>query len=48
MVRGFVLENIWQVLAELRYFFWQLCAKEISQTVCRELKKTAPVLLCKL
>jgi hypothetical protein len=37
MVRGFVLENIWLVLEELSYFFRQLCVKEISQTICREL-----------
>jgi hypothetical protein len=48
MVRGFVPENIWQVLEELSYFFRQLCAKEISQTICRELEKAASVLLCKL
>jgi hypothetical protein len=48
MVRGFVPENIWHVLVELSYFFWQLCVKEISRTVRRELEKVAPVLLCKL
>jgi hypothetical protein len=36
------------VLAELSFFFRQLCAKEISQTVARDLEKVAPVLLCKL
>jgi hypothetical protein len=48
IVRGFVPENIWQVLAELSYFFRHLCAKKISQTVRRELEKAALVLLCKL
>jgi hypothetical protein len=48
MVRGFVPENIWQVLAELSYFFQQLYVKEISRTVCRELEKAVPMLLCKL
>jgi hypothetical protein len=48
IVRGIVPENIWQVLAELSYFFRHLCAKKISQTVRRELEKAALVLLCKL
>jgi hypothetical protein len=48
MVRGYVPESVWQVLAELSYFFHQLCAKEISRTVALELEKVAPMLLCKL
>ena len=48
MVRGYVLEHVWQVLAELSYLFHQLCAKELSRTVIDDLEKAAPVLLCKL
>jgi len=48
MVRGYVPENVWLVLAELSFFFRQLCAKELSRTVIDELEKMAPVLLCKL
>ena len=48
MVRGYVPEHVWQVLAELSYLFRQLCAKELSQTVIDDLEKEAPVLLCKL
>ena len=48
MVRGYVLEHVWQVLAELSYLFHQLYAKELSQTVIDDLEKAAPVLLCKL
>jgi hypothetical protein len=36
------------VLAELSYFFYQLCAKELSHTIIKDLKKVAPVLLYKL
>jgi hypothetical protein len=36
------------VLAELNYFFCQLCAKELSHTIIKDLKKVAPVLLYKL
>ena len=48
MVRGYVPEHVWQVLAELSYFFRQLCAKELSRTVIDDLEEVAPVLLCKL
>jgi len=48
MVRGYVPEHLWLVLAELSYFFRQLCAKELSRTVVANLEKVAPELLCKL
>jgi hypothetical protein len=48
MVRGYVPEHIWKVLAELSFFFRQLCAKEISLKVVEELEKMAPELVCKL
>jgi hypothetical protein len=38
MVRGYVHENVWLVLAELSYFFRQLCAKELSRTVVADLE----------
>ena len=47
MVRGYVPEHVWQVLAELSYLFRQLCAKELSRTVIDDLEKVALVLLCK-
>ena len=48
MVRGFVPEHVWVVLAELSYFFRQLCAKELSRNVVADLEKRAPELICKL
>jgi hypothetical protein len=48
MVRGYVREHVWLVLSELRYFFRQLCAKELSQSVVADLERLALVLLCKL
>ena len=48
MVRGYVPEHVWQVLAKLSYLFRQLCAKELSRTVINDMEKAAPVLLCKL
>jgi len=48
MVRGYVPDHIWLVLAELSNFFRQLCAKEVSLSVIADMEKMAPVLLCKL
>jgi hypothetical protein len=48
MTRGYVSEHVWRVLAELSYFFRQLCAKELFRDVIDDLEKVAPVLLCKL
>jgi hypothetical protein len=48
MVRGYVPEHVCQVLAELSYFFRQLCAKELSRDVIDKLEQIAPVLLYKL
>ena len=40
MVRGYVSEHVWQVLAELSYLFLQLCAMELSRTVIDDLGKS--------
>jgi hypothetical protein len=48
MVRGYVPEHVWLALAELSYFFRQLCAKELARTVIADSERMAPVLLCKL
>ena len=48
MVRGYLPDNIWRVLAELSNFFRQLCAKELSRAVISDMEKVAHVLLCKL
>ena len=48
MVRGYIPEHVWIVLAELSNFFRQLCAKELSRTVIADIEKIAPVLLFKL
>jgi hypothetical protein len=36
------------VLAELSYFYRQLCAKEIMIELMQKLEKKIPVLLCKM
>ena len=48
MVRGYVPEHVWIVLAELSNFFRQLCAKELSRTVVADMERMTHVLLCRL
>jgi len=48
MVRGYVPDRVWRVLAELSHFFRQLCAKEICPKVILQMEQKAPELLCKL
>jgi hypothetical protein len=39
---------MWMMLAELSYFYRQLCAKEITVEMIQKLEKEIPVLLCKM
>jgi hypothetical protein len=39
MVRGYLPDHIWKVLAELSYFFRILCAKELSKKQVKNWKK---------
>lgn len=48
MLRGFIPEDEWLVLAELSYFFRVLCAKELSPGLLDEMEELAPELICKL
>ena len=48
MVRGYVPERVWRVLAELSHFFRTLCAKEVCPEKIKEMHKKAPELICKL
>jgi hypothetical protein len=48
MVRGYLPDHVWLVLAELSNFFRILCAKELSRPVLKKMEDEAPVLLCKL
>ncbi|WVZ85623.1 hypothetical protein U9M48_032525, partial [Paspalum notatum var. saurae] len=43
----FLSKDIWKCLAELSYFFRQLCAKEIDPEEMKRFEKEVPVLLCK-
>ena len=48
MLRGYLPEKIWRVLAELSHFFRTLCAKQICPKVIAKLQDTVPELLCNL
>jgi hypothetical protein len=48
MFRGYFDDVVWMVLAELSYFYTQLCVKEITVEMMQKLEKEIPVLLCKM
>ncbi|XP_040384748.1 uncharacterized protein LOC102706425 [Oryza brachyantha] len=48
MIRGFVDRDVWEVLAELSYFYRRLCAKEIDPAQMLQLEASIPVIICKL
>jgi len=48
MFRGYLNEDVYKALAELSYFYRQLCAKEIKKEMMEKLEKEIPVLICKL
>jgi hypothetical protein len=48
MFRGYFDDVVWTVLADLSYFYRQLCAKEITVEMMQNLKKEIPVLLYKM
>ncbi|KAK1631026.1 hypothetical protein QYE76_005341 [Lolium multiflorum] len=48
MVRGYLPEHVWRVLAELSHFFRTVCAKQICESVIEKLHDQVPELLCKL
>jgi hypothetical protein len=48
MFRGYIFDVVWKMLAEVCYFYRQMCAKEIRRDVMEQLEKEASMLLCKL
>ena len=48
MVRGYLPEHVWRVLAELSHFFRTVCAKQICESVIEKLHDQVPELICKL
>jgi hypothetical protein len=48
MLHGYVHKDVWKMVAELSYFYRQLCTKEIKKEMMENLEKEIPVLLYKL
>jgi hypothetical protein len=48
MVWGYLDDLVWKCLAELSYFYRQLCAKKIKEEIKENLEKEIHVLLCKM
>jgi hypothetical protein len=48
MFCGYIFYVVCKTLAEVSYFYRQLCAKEIRRDVMEQMEKEASVLLCKL
>ncbi|WVZ93358.1 hypothetical protein U9M48_039345 [Paspalum notatum var. saurae] len=48
MFRGYLPNGVWSVLAELSYFYRQLCTIEIKKEMMEKLEKDVPVLICKM
>jgi hypothetical protein len=48
LFQGYFDDVVWMVLAELRYFYRQLCAKKITVEMMQKLEKEIPMFLCKM
>ena len=48
MVRGYLPDHVWRVLAEVSHFFHTICAKQICTEVIEKLHDQVPDMLCKL
>ncbi|XP_066341736.1 uncharacterized protein [Miscanthus floridulus] len=47
-LRGLVHKDIYEAVAELGKFFWELCSRKLKVDVVKRLKAEIPVILCKL
>jgi hypothetical protein len=48
MFHGYFKPNLWKMVAELSYFYRQICAKQVSKAVMQKLEKEIAVLVCKM
>ncbi|XP_073361549.1 uncharacterized protein [Aegilops tauschii subsp. strangulata] len=48
MLRGFIDEDVWNVLAEVSFFYRSLCGKEVDPDKMLQWEENIAVLLCKL
>jgi hypothetical protein len=48
MVRGYLPEHVWRVLAKFSHYFCMVCAKQICESVIEKLHEKVSELICKL
>jgi hypothetical protein len=48
MFRGYFNANMWEIFAELNYFYRQIFAKQVSKSMMQKLKKEIVILKCKM
>jgi hypothetical protein len=48
MLRGYLGTDLWEMFAELSYFYRQLCAKQVSKMMMQKFEKEIPILVCKI
>jgi hypothetical protein len=48
MFRGYLSPDLWKMLAELSYFYRQICAKEISKKLMQRFEREIIFLVCKM
>jgi hypothetical protein len=48
MLRGYLDADLWEMFAELSYFYRQLCAKQVSKMMMHKFEKEIPILVCKM
>jgi hypothetical protein len=48
MFHGYAEDDVWNALAEICFFYRQLCAKEIRKDMMEKLEKETSMLICRL
>jgi hypothetical protein len=48
MLCGYLDTDLWEMFAELSYFYRQLCAKQVSKMMMQKFEKEIPILVCKM
>jgi hypothetical protein len=48
MLRGYLDTDLWEMFAELSYFYRQLYAKQVTKMMMQKFEKEIPILVCKM
>jgi hypothetical protein len=48
MFCGYFSADLWEIFAELSYFYRKIYAKQVSKSMMQELEKEIVVLICKM